>query len=486
MNYKIISFILGRVLRIEALLMVPSLICSLCYKERDIFYVFLASLILSFIAGTILSFKKPENRSMFAKEGFVIVAFSWILISIFGSLPFIFSGCITNFIDALFETVSGFTTTGASILADISILPKGILFWRSFTHWIGGMGVLVFLVALFPLFGGSNLYLVQAEATGPAVNKLVPKVKSTAKILYLIYIGITLLQITFMLIGNLWLPQKVSLFEALTLTFGTAGTGGFGVTNGGLADYSPYIQNVVTLFMIIFGIDFSVHYLILLGKFRAAFRSDEVKTYLGIIITSSLLIAFNCRHLFASLSESLHHSAFQVASIMTTTGFATKDFDLWPTFSKSILVALMFIGACAGSTGGGIKVSRILILLKSIFKEIKVMTQPGAIVKLKMNGRIIEHETVRSVNVYSVALFVIFSVSTLLIGLDSYGDFTTNFTAVAAAINNIGPGLSKVGPTMNFSGFSDFSTLVFIFNMLVGRLEVFPILLLFSPRTWRK
>ncbi len=486
MNYKIIGFILGRVLKIEALLMLPSLICSLLYKEWNIVNSFIISAILCFAAGALLSLKKPENKTMFAREGFIIVALSWILISIFGSFPFMFSGAIKNFSDAFFETVSGFTTTGSSILTDVELLPKGILFWRSFTHWIGGMGVLVFLVALFPMFGGSNLYLIQAESPGPSVSKLVPKVKSTAKILYLIYLGITLLQIIIMLLGNLWLPQKINLFEALTLTFGTAGTGGFGITNGSLADFSPYIQNVVTLFMIIFGIDFSVHYLIVLRKFRTAFRSDELRAYLGIIIAASLLIAFNCRHLFISAGEALHHGAFQVASIITTTGYATYDFDLWPTFSKTLLVLLMFIGSCAGSTGGGMKVSRIIILVKSIFKEIKVMVQSGSIVKIKMNGRVLEHETVRSVNVYSAALFSIFALSFLLISLDSFGDFTTNFTAVATTINNVGPGLSKVGPTLNFSNFSEFTKFILSLDMLVGRLEVFPMILLFSPKTWKK
>ncbi len=486
MNYKIISFILGRVLRIEALFMLPPLICSLIYKEWDVSWSFFASIFISFLAGTILSGKRPKNRSMFAREGFVIVALSWLLISLFGSFPFLFSGTITKFIDALFETVSGFTTTGASILTDITVVPKGILLWRSFTHWIGGMGVLVFLVALFPLFGGSNLFLIQAESPGPSVSKLVPKVKSTAKILYLIYIGLTLLQIAVMLLGNIWLEDKITLFEALNIAFSTAGTGGFAITSSALGDFSPYIQNVATLFMILFGIDFSVYYCLLLRKFRDAVRSSEVRTYLSVILLSSLIIAFNCRHLFTSVAQSLHQAFFHVAATITTTGFSATDVDLWPTFSKSILIVLMFVGACAGSTGGGMKISRIMILLKSVRKEIKVMAQPGSVVKIKLNGRAVEHETVRSVNVYSVALFALFALSFILIGFDPYGDITTNLVASATTINNVGLGFAKVGPTMNFSGFSDFSTLIFIFNMLVGRLEVFPILLLLSPRTWKK
>lgn len=478
MNYKIILNTLGWVVGFEAICMVLPLICAFIYNEPMV-NIFLFCILLCIVVGLILIKIPNKNKSMYAKEGFSIVALSWIFISIFGAMPFYISGYIPNFFDALFEATSGFTTTGASILADVEILPKSLLFWRSFTHWIGGMGVLVFLVAILPLSGGSNLHLIKAESTGPAVSKLVPKVKSTAKILYGIYILMTVLQIILLLIG------KMPLFDTLCIAFGTAGTGGFGIKNSSAADYSPYLQNVITVFMILFGIDFSVYYLILNRRFKMAFASTEVRAYLGIILTATLLICINCRDLFANVADLFRHSAFQVGSIITTTGYSTADFDKWPEFSKTILVALMFIGACAGSTGGGMKVSRILIILKSIVKEIKIAAHPKSTHKITMNGKMIEHETVRAVNVFMMSHLAIFAISLLLISIDNF-DFTTNFTAVAATMNNIGPGLAGVGPTQNFSGYSNLSTLILTFNMLVGRLEIFPMLILFSKYTWKK
>ena len=478
MNYRIITYTLGWVLNCEAACMILPLICAFLYNEATIFS-FLISIALCLLFGMTLTIRTPKNKSMYAKEGFITVALSWILMSIFGSVPFILSGSIPNFIDAVFETASGFTTTGASVISDVEILPKSIIFWRSFTHWIGGMGVLVFLVALLPLSGGNNFYLLKAESPGPSVTKLVPKVKSSAKILYGIYIFITLAEIVFLLLGDM------ELFDALITTFGTVGTGGFGIKNSSIADYSPYIQNVVTIFMIISGIDFTFYYLLLIRRFKFAFQMEEVKTYILIIITSVLIIGFNCRGMFSSVSETLRHSAFQVSTIITTTGFATTDFDKWPELSKSILVLLMFIGACAGSTGGGIKVSRIMIFLKSIGKEIKIAAHPRSTHKLKINGRPIEHETIRSVNVYMAAYITILAASVLIISKDNM-DFTTNFTAVAATLNNIGPGLAGVGPTQNFSAYSPLSTIILTLNMIIGRLEIFPLLILFSPNTWRK
>ena len=478
MNIKRVFHTLGIVLCCEAFLMVLPLVCAFIYGEKE-YASFLISMLLCLFAGLLLVLLKAKNRSIYSKEGFVIVALSWIVLSIFGCIPFVISGYIPNFVQAFFETVSGFTTTGASILIDIEALPKSLLFWRSFTHWIGGMGVLVFLVALLPLSGGSNLYLMKAESTGPSVTKLVPKVKSSAKILYGIYIGLSVIMTILLLLGGM------NLFEALTHMFGTAGTGGFGILNTSIGGYSAYIQNVITIFMILFGIDFSVYYIILLRKFKLLFQSSEVKTYLGILAISTLIICINCVDLFENIWVSLRHSAFQVASIMTTTGFSTCDFDKWPELSKSILVLLMFIGACAGSTGGGIKVSRIMIFLKSIAKEVAIAAHPKLTKKLQMGGKNIEHETVRSVNVFMAAYLSIFVVSILLISFDNF-DFTTNFTSVAATLNNIGPGLAAVGPTSNFSGFSDFSLLVLSFDMLVGRLEVFPMLVLFSKYTWKK
>lgn len=478
MNYKIILNTLGWVLNIEAAAMLLPLICAAIYKEECII-TFALCIVLCLIFGFSLTLKSPKKKSMYSREGFISVALSWIVLSIFGALPFFLSGYVPSFIDALFETVSGFTTTGSSILSDVDSLPKSLIFWRSFTHWIGGMGVLVFLVALLPLSGGSNFHLIKAESPGPSVSKLVPKVRSTAKILYQMYLVMTVIEIVLLLFGGL------SLFEALTLSFGTAGTGGFAIANSGCADYTPYVQNVITVFMILFGIDFSLYYLLLLGKVRDVVRSDEVKAYLGIITAAIVIITINCRDLFASVWDTLRHAAFQVASIITTTGYATTDFNLWPELSKCILVLLMFIGACAGSTGGGIKVSRIIILCKTIFKELTLVIHPNSTRKITMNGRPVEHNVVRGINVYMAAYLAIFAVSLLVVSIDSF-DFTTNFTAIASTLNNIGPGLARVGPMSNFSAYSGLSKLVMVADMLIGRLEIFPMLVLFFPATWRK
>ena len=479
MNYAIILHVLGWVLKIESACMTLPLICALIYKEKTSIYTFALCIVICLILGAILTFKKPKSKTMYAKEGFIAVAFSWILLSLFGCIPFIVSGSIPNFVDALFETVSGFTTTGASILSDVEALPKSMLFWRSLTHWIGGMGVLVFLVAILPLSGGDNMHLIKAESPGPSVSKLVPKVKSTAKILYTIYIIFTIVETVFLLCGGL------SLFEALTLTFGTVGTGGFAITNAGIGAYSPYIQIVITVFMFICGIDFSIYHLISMKRAKAALKSDELKGYVSIFIVATLLIFFTCKGLFRTSGEALRHVIFQVVSLMTSTGYATTDFDKWPQFAKTILIMIMFVGACAGSTGGGMKVSRIMILIKTIIKEIRICIHPKNTLKVTMNKRFVEHETIRAVNVFVISYFMIMAFSNLLISIDNF-DFTTNFTSVLTALSNMGPGLSKVGPTMNFSIFSPFSKLVLTFDMLVGRLELFPILILFSPYTWKK
>lgn len=478
MNYKMIAHTLGWVLNCEAVCMLLPLICSAIYGEKCMI-VFAMCIVICLAVGVALSTFPVKNKSMYAKEGFVTVALSWIVMSIFGALPFVISGAIPNFTYALFETVSGFTTTGASILKDVEILPKGLLFWRSFTHWIGGMGVLVFLVAILPLSGGNNFYLIKAESPGPSVSKLVPKIKSSAKWLYGMYILLTVLQILLLLGGGL------NLFESLTLSFGTAGTGGFAIKNSGIADYSSYVQNVITIFMIIFGIDFTFYYLLISKRAKEAFKLEEVRMYLGIILTAVILIMINCHGLYKSIFENLKHSAFQVASIITTTGYSTVDFDLWPEFSKTILIILMFVGACAGSTGGGMKVSRIMTLFKSIIKEIKIAAHPKSTHKITINGRSVGHEVIRAINVYIAAYFVIFVLSVLLISVDNF-NFTTNFTAVASAMNNIGPGFAEVGPIRNFSLYSQFSTVVLTLDMLVGRLEIFPVLILFSPYTWKR
>ena len=478
MNYKIILHTLGWVLNVEAAAMVLPLICSVIYKE-PYSAVFLICIAICLLIGLPLTLKSPKKKTMYAREGFVTVTLSWLVMSFMGALPFYISGTIPNFIDALFETVSGFTTTGASILSDVEVLPKCILFWRSFTHWIGGMGVLVFLVAILPLSGGNNLYLIKAESTGPAVSKLVPKVKTTAKILYLMYIMLTIIEILLLLIGD------CNLFEALTLSFGTAGTGGFGVLNSSIGSYTPYTQWVITIFMILFGIDFSIFYLILLGKIKDVFKAEELRVYIGIIITAVVLITLNCFHIYERIEDTIRHAAFQVGSIMTTTGYSTVNYEIWPEFSKVILLFLMFIGACAGSTGGGIKVSRIIILFKSISKELVTAIHPNSTKKIYLNKRPVAHEVVRAVNVYMAAYILIFAVSLLLISLDAK-TFTTNFTSVAATLNNIGPGFAEVGPACNFSSFTGFSKIVFIFDMLIGRLEIFPFLVFFTSSAWKK
>lgn len=478
MNYKIIIHTLGWVLIVEAAALVLPLICALIFSEPYVI-TFLICILICGALGAALTIPTIKNKTMFSKEGFVIVALSWIVMSIFGALPFVISKTIPNFIDAVFETVSGFTTTGASILNDVEALPKCMLFWRSFTHFIGGMGVLVFLVAILPLSGGNNLYLIKAESPGPSVSKLVPRVRTTAKILYIMYTALTVIEAIFLYAGGL------DIFSSLTLSFGTAGTGGFGILNSGISDYSPYVQNVITVFMILFGIDFSLYYMLLLGKFRSVLYSEELKAYLGIIFVAIALITLNIRPLYNTIAETLRYSAFQVAALITTTGYSTADFDIWPEFSKTLLVTLMFIGACAGSTGGGIKVSRIMIFVKSIFKEIKIAAHPKSTHKVTMNGRPVEHTVIRAVNVYMAAYIVIYVVSILIISLDGM-DYTTNFTAVVATLNNIGPGLAKVGPTQNFSMFSAFSKMLLSLDMLIGRLEIFPILVLLSPTSWRK
>ena len=478
MNYRVICRVLGCVLNIEAAAMILPFICSLIYDEPNK-WVFVVCALICLMAGLPLIRIKSKQKTMFAKEGFVAVALSWIFMSLFGALPFVLSGSIPNFVDALFETASGFTTTGASILSDVEALPRSIIFWRSFTHWIGGMGVLVFLVALLPSSGGDNLHLIRAESPGHSVGKLVPRVKTTAKILYSIYIALTFLQMALLVIGGLdW-------FEAITLSFGTAGTGGFGVRNSGVADYSSYVQIVITVFMTLFGIDFSFYYLMIMRKAKTALKMEEVGTYLAIIVLSVGIIFFNIRGMFDGAGEAFKHAAFQVSSIITTTGYATVDFNLWPELSKTILVCLMFCGACAGSTGGGIKVSRIMILFKSIVKEIKVLAHPKSTIKVKLNGRPLEHETLRGVNVFFVAYAFIFVFALLIISIDNF-DFITNFTSVVATLSNIGPGLSMVGPMDNFSIYSPLSKLVLTIVMIIGRLEIFPILVLFSKSNWRK
>ena len=479
MNFSIVKRIIGYVLVFVAVLMVLPCIVAVIYQERE-GWSFVITAALCLLLGFLIMRKKPENRVFYVKEGFVAVALSWIIMSVMGSLPFLITGTITNPIDAMFETVSGFTTTGSSVLSDVEAVSKSVLFWRSFTHWIGGMGVLVFLLSLLHMTGGgSHINLMKAESPGPSVSKLVPTVQSTAKILYIIYLAMTVLEVVFLLIG------KMPLFDALTITFGTAGTGGFGIKNDSLAGYSPYLQIVVTVFMILFGVNFSAYFLLLRRKVKQAFSMEEVRWYLLIILASIALITLSVRGMYGSVGEAARHAAFQVGSIITTTGYASTDFNLWPEVPRTILVLLMFIGACAGSTGGGIKVSRLVILVKTIKKELHTFLHPRSLKKLKMDGHTLEHETVRATNVFLIAYVLIFSFSVLLVAFDG-NDLITNFTAVASALNNIGPGLEQVGPMGNFGLFSNGAKLVLIFDMLAGRLEIFPLLLLFVRDTWKK
>ncbi len=486
MNFQIIKRTLGWILLFEALFFLVPEITAIVYGEWDELLSFLVAMTLCVSIGIMLLIKKPTNEFIYAKEGFVIVALSWIAMSIFGALPFWFNG--VDFVDALFEIVSGFTTTGSTIFPteaypSVEALPKSLLIWRSFSHWVGGMGVLVLIMAFLPLSGARNMHIMRAESPGPTVDKLVPRVKTTAAVLYSIYLVMTVVQLIVLLCAGM------PVFDALNTSFATAGTGGFAIKSDGIASYSPLIQVITTIFMLLFSINFNSYYLLLRKKPKEAFNT-EVKAFLIIVFVAIVAIAIN---IFVTsgeiydytLGESVRHSAFSVATIISTTGFATENFDLWPVFSKTILVILMFIGACAGSTGGGIKVSRIVILVKGMLHELKLMLHPRQVKKISIDKRPVENETVRTVCFYLVAYILIFIASLLVISLDGF-DLVTNFTAVSATINNVGPGLSVVGPTGTFQGFSDISKLVFIFDMLVGRLEIFPMLLLFTPATWKK
>ena len=483
MNYKMMGRFIAQILAIEGIFMLPALGISLYCGDGMAVQGFLAALLV--IAGVTVVLTmlcKGAPSAFYAKEGLVCVGISWIVLSLVGCLPFYISREIPRYIDAFFEMVSGFTTTGASIVPNVESLSKGILYWRSFSHWLGGMGVLVFLLALAPSGEkgtGFTMHLLRAESPGPAVGKLVPKMRKTAAILYIIYIVMTLLNIIFLLVGGM------SLFESVCHAFGTAGTGGFGVKADSLAGYSPYLQNVTTIFMILFGINFSCYYLLLIRQWKSVVKDEELRLYIGIILASIGLIVWNIRDCYDTLGETLRHAAFQVGSIITTTGYATTDFDLWPSFSRTILLCLMVVGACAGSTGGGLKVARLLLLLKSARRNIHQMLQPRKVQVVRNNGQTVDEKILDNTNayfaVYVMIIFVVFAV----ISLDGFS-IGTNFSAVLCTFNNIGPGMEAVGPTCNFSAYSDLSKVVLSFAMLAGRLEIFPILVLFSRSTWKQ
>lgn len=478
MNFKMTTYILGRMLGVEALvLMIPTIVAGIYSESITPFLITSAILMAVFL---ILGLKKPENTTIYGKDGFVIIACAWILWSIFGALPFVISESIPSFVDAFFETVSGFTTTGSTILTDIASLPRGMNFWRCLTHWIGGMGVLVFVMVIVSLEEKNSMHLMRAEVPGPETDKLVPRARESARILYGMYLALTLAEVIFLFLGGM------DLYDSIIHSFSTAGTGGFNNRNSSVAYYdSAYIDGVITVFMILFGINFNMYYFLLLKKVKVVFKNEEVRAYLGIITAATVAITINILNVYGNVFHAFRYAVFQVASVITTTGFVTADFNLWPEFSKCILLGIMIIGACAGSTGGGIKVSRMLILGKSVKRELKQIIHPKSVNIVKVNGKKVDEETLHNVYIYFIAYIIIFTMSVLVISLNNF-DFATSFSGVLTTINNIGPGISAVGPTENFSAFSNLSKLVFCFDMLVGRLEIIPFLVLFSPDMWRR
>ncbi len=477
MNYRMIIYILGMLLMFQSAFLVIPILTAIIYTE-SVLWAYLAVAAGCLVSGFLITRWKPKKKNLYARDGFVVVALSWILLSVTGALPFVFSSEIPSFVDALFEAVSGFTTTGSSILTDVECLSHAALIWRSFMHWIGGMGVLVFIMAFMPLSGAQNMHIMKAESPGPSVGKLVPRVRTTAFLLYAIYFGMTVLQLILLLFGD------ITFFEALNTAFATAGTGGFGFRNDSFASFSPYIQIVTTVFMLLFSVNFNSYYLLLRCKWKESLTA-EVKLFFGIVIAAIALITWNIHDMFPTVGEAMRHAAFTVASLISTTGFATADFNLWHELSKSLLLLIMFIGACAGSTGGGLKVSRVLILIKSWFRETKNALHPKQVKPISIDGHVVDNEIVRSVHSYIVCYIAVFVVSCLLLTFDDT-DLVTTFSAVTATLNNVGPGLEMVGPTSNFAFYSDFSKLVMTFDMLAGRLELLPMMLLFSPSTWKK
>ncbi len=480
MNYKMVLNIIGRIVLTEAALLMLPVFVALYYGESSSVLAFLIAAGVAAVLGGLLSiFSRTKDRDVYAGEGFVSVAFAWILLSAIGALPFTITGEIPRYIDALFETVSGFTTTGASILSDVEALSHGSLFWRSFTHWVGGMGVLVFVMAIIPSNTKGSMHMMRAEMPGPIIGKLVPRVKDTAKLLYLIYIVMTLIEVIFLFAGGM------PLFESILHSLGTAGTGGFGIKNDSIAGYSPYLQWVIAIFMLLFGINFNLYYLILIRRVRTAISSSELWVYFGICAASITTIAANTFSIYKNFSDAFRHSFFQVSSIITTTGYSTADFDAWPDLSKTVLLILLFIGGCAGSTAGGLKVSRAVLLFKLISREFRRMLHPRSVSKIRFEGKPVEEATLDSVSVYFAVYIVCFVAIFLLLSFEPFG-FETNFTAAATCFNNVGPGFAGVGPTKNFAGYSDFSTLLLSFAMLLGRLEIFPLVIALSPATWSK
>lgn len=478
MNYRMLRYLLGCILLIEAILLLLPTAVALIYQEDILPFIYTISLLLIVSVPSVIL--KPKNTQIYAREGFVCVSAAWILMALFGALPFIFSGVITNPVDAFFETVSGFTTTGASILQAVEHLPRGILFWRSFTHWIGGMGVLVFMLAILPSAGGEAIYLMRAEVPGPTKGKLVPKMRQTALILYGIYIVLTLIEVVALLFC------QMPLFDSLVTSFATAGTGGFSILNNSIAGYqNPAAEWIIAIFMLLFGINFNLFFFVLIGKIKDVFKSEELRAYLGVVAVAVVLILVNTYQMFDGFGQGLRTVFFQVSSIITTTGFCTVEFNDWPVLSKTVIVLLMMIGACAGSTGGGLKISRILILAKNIVREIKHMIRPKSVNVVRVDGEVIPDETLRSATGYLTVYITVSILTMFLISIDGLS-IETNLTAALSCVNNIGPALGEFGAFGNFSPYSDFSTFILSLAMLFGRLELVPMLVLFSPYAWKK
>ena len=480
MNYRMIGYLLGLILLVESALMAFPALVAMIYDESPMpFFITMALLIV--ISMPLVMFK-PQNKRIFAKDGFIVVAAAWILMSLFGALPFTISGAIPSFVNAFFETVSGFTTTGATILLDIESLPKGILFWRSFTHWVGGMGVLVFMLAILPTAGGGqNVHLMRAEVPGPTKGKLVPKMRQTALILYGIYFLLTFAEFIALLLC------KMPVYDSIVNSLATAGTGGFSVLNNSIGGYNnPAAEWVIAAFMFIFGVNFNLYYFIIIGRAREIFKNEEFKTYVILCLTSCAVIVANTIKTVESIGDCIRNAFFHVASIVSTTGFATLDYDaMWPELSKTVIIVLTLVGACAGSTAGGLKLSRVIILMKGMLAQIRKVIRPHSVNVVKLDGEAVPDETVRSAMGYVSIYLLIIVITTLCISVDGFG-LETNLTATVTCINNVGPGLAEVGPAGNFSGFSVFSKLLLSFNMLLGRLEIMPMLIFLSPLAWIK